>query len=213
MAVRASSGILLFFIVVFFSDKPVWASETPPAAFPYQSFINAGDHAITTPVIFPYRENDGPYPRRAALYSALLPGLGQVYNRKYYKVPVIYLAGAGIFWGITHNNDQFSELRDAYRIRDAGGIDPYHIDAPPNNNPVYTTDQLINAREFYRRNRDIFIIAMSALYVLNVVDAYVDAHLYEFEVSEQLSLHLHWNTENLLFTKDVRPFAGVILKF
>lgn len=137
-----------------------------------------------------------PSPGGAALRSTIVPGWGQAYNGKYYKVPLIYGIGAGLIYGISYNHGYFDDLRDAYLLRqdeDAELLDPYHPDTTVEGKPRYNLDQLVSAREFYRRNRDLFAIGFAAFYVLNIVDAYVDAHLYEFDVSDDLTLRWNWD--------------------
>ena len=120
-------------------------------------------------------------PHKASVYSALLPGAGQVYNKKYWKVPIIY-AGIGSAGYFVYDNDlKYNQYRDAYLSRKEGGTDEY-ID-------IYTEGQLITIMEYYERNRDLSYIMAAAIYFLNIVDASVDAHLFDFDVSDDLSLH------------------------
>ncbi|HLG34131.1 MAG TPA: DUF5683 domain-containing protein [Bacteroidia bacterium] len=121
-------------------------------------------------------------PSRAVLYSAILPGAGQAYNKKYWKIPIIY-AGIGVLvYAIDFNQNNYSTFKDAYIIRtdgDSTTTDEY---------PRYTDDNLKTLFEYYRRNRDLSYILISTLYVLNILDAYVDAELFYFDVSDKLSL-------------------------
>jgi hypothetical protein len=119
-------------------------------------------------------------PAKAAFYSAILPGLGQAYNKKYWKIPLVYGAlGTGIYF-YSKNNTKYHQYRDAYKRRLAG----YHDD-----DFQYLDDsRLIAGQRFYQRNRDISIIVTTAFYILNIVDANVDAHLIQFNVNDNLSL-------------------------
>jgi hypothetical protein len=132
-------------------------------------------------------------PSTAAILSTILPGAGQVYNRSFWKVPVVYGGFAVIAYGIHFNHGRYTDFRDAYKIRlkdDPDNLDPYHPSVP-NDLPKYAHEsQLLAQREYYRRNRDLFIISSVVLYALNIVDAYVDAHLKEFEISDDLSLKI-----------------------
>ncbi len=122
-------------------------------------------------------------PTTATIRSAMLPGLGQIYNKKYWKVPVIYagLGASGYF--IVRNTRQYNEFRDALIARN----DPDATDAYQG---IYTEQQLNTIKSTYRRWRDLSYISFIAVYVLQVVDANVDAHLYDFDVSDDLSLRL-----------------------
>lgn len=118
-------------------------------------------------------------PSKAAFYSAILPGLGQAYNKKYWKIPIVYAAiGAGVY-SYTWNNKRYHAYRDAYKQRLAGKPDDYQ----------YLDDsRLIEGQKFYQKNRDLSAIVTVALYILNIVDANVDAHLLQYNVNNNLSL-------------------------
>jgi len=118
-------------------------------------------------------------PAKAAFYSAVLPGLGQIYNRQYWKIPIVYGAiGAGIYF-YTVNNNEYNRFRTAYFDRQNGLPDEF---------PVYSDDVLIEAQKYYRRQRDTALMLSILAYVLNIVDANVSAHLKQWNVSDDLSL-------------------------
>lgn len=119
-------------------------------------------------------------PAKAAFYSAILPGLGQAYNKKYWKIPIVYGAiGSGIYF-YTWNNKKYHQFRDAYKKRLAnepgGGLD--YLD----------TSRLVSGQKFYQKNRDLSLLISVGLYILNIVDANVDAHLIQFNVNDNLSV-------------------------
>jgi hypothetical protein len=118
-------------------------------------------------------------PSKAAFYSAILPGLGQAYNKKYWKIPIVYGAiGASLYFYID-NNKKYHSYRDAYKSRLLGH---------DNDQYQYLDDsRLIAAQRFYQRNRDLSLLVSVGFYILNIVDANVDAHLIQFNVSEKLS--------------------------
>ena len=119
-------------------------------------------------------------PAKAAFYSAVLPGLGQVYNKSYWKVPLVYAAlGTGIYFYV-NNTRQYNRYRDAYKRR----LEGYNDDEFSN----LDDSRLITGQRFYQKNRDLSLIITFGLYVLNVVDASVDAHLAQFNVNENLSI-------------------------
>ena len=120
-------------------------------------------------------------PARAAFYSAVLPGLGQAYNKKYWKIPIVYGAMGTSLYYYTWNNRKYNQYRDAYKNRLAG----YN-----NDKFQYLDDsRLIQAQRFHQRNRDISLLLTVGFYILNIVDANVDAHLLQFNVNDNLSLH------------------------
>jgi hypothetical protein len=123
--------------------------------------------------------------RRAVRYSAMLPGLGQAYNRKYWKIPIIYGLGGFTTYSAIQSSRLYIRHRNAYRLRvdnDPSTIDEF---AGQMNNAV-----LRQNRDFYRQQRDLFWILTAGVYALNLIDASVDAHLFDFNVSDNLSMHL-----------------------
>jgi hypothetical protein len=125
-------------------------------------------------------------PRKASFYSAVLPGLGQIYNGKAWKAPIIYAGAAVIGYYYTYNNDRYHEYKDNYLRKLAN--DP--------NNPVdskfkYASDtRILYYMNYWRRNRDLLVLGMAALYLANIVDATVDAYLYDYSISPDLSLKI-----------------------
>ena len=121
-------------------------------------------------------------PSKAALYSAILPGLGQVYNRKYWKVPIIGVGAGALIYGLNFNQSNFSMFKQELikRQQGLGNLDP-DLDR-------YSDANLNELQDFYRRNRDLTIVGLALLYALNIIDATVDAHLFEFNVDDDLSM-------------------------
>jgi len=118
-------------------------------------------------------------PSKAAFFSAILPGLGQAYNKKYWKIPIVYAAiGTGVY-SYTWNNKKYNEFRNAYKNRLAG---------IPDDLQFLDDERLIQGQKFYQKNRDLSAIVTVILYILNIVDANVDAHLMQFNVSDDLSM-------------------------
>jgi len=123
-----------------------------------------------------------PSPAKAAMLSATLPGMGQIYNRKYWKVPIIYAGFGTLYYFLDMNNSEYQKWRQAWIAR---------VDGNPNtvdDFPRHSTAMLERAMDFYRRNLEITYILTAALYLLNILDASVDAHLMNFDVGEELSL-------------------------
>lgn len=125
-------------------------------------------------------------PSRAAFYSAVLPGLGQAYNKRYWKIPIIYAGmAAGVYFHIKNDKD-FDRFRNAYKRRLAGFTDDEFFG--DGETPIISNERLINAQETAQKNKDVSIIVALAFYLVNIVDANVDAHLRQFNVSEDLSI-------------------------
>ncbi len=126
-------------------------------------------------------------PQRAAVLSAALPGLGQLYNGKWYKVPFIYGGYAGLYFGWQFNNKNFSLYNDIYKNipRDAPTDSLYTVEGYE-----LTKDNVYKAQEYYRRYRDLSLIGVGMLYLLNVIDATVDAYMFNYDISDDLSLEI-----------------------
>ena len=119
-------------------------------------------------------------PSKAAFYSAIFPGAGQIYNKKYWKLPLVYGAlGTTIYFYIS-NNKKYNQYRDAYKRRLEGFYD--------DNFSYLDNTRLIAAQKFYQNNRDLSTLLTGLFYVLNIVDANVDAHLMQFNVNEKLTV-------------------------
>lgn len=123
-------------------------------------------------------------PRKATLLSTFLPGAGQFYNKKYWKIPVIYAAGGAAVYGVIFYSKEYNSFRQAYKIRLATGTDE---DSYYNR---FQTATLQSNRDYYRYYRDLSYILFGAVYVLQIVDAVVDAHFYDFKITEELSMHV-----------------------
>ena len=117
-------------------------------------------------------------PAKAAFYSAVLPGLGQIYNKQYWKLPLVYGAiGTGLYF-YNLNVTEYNRFRTAYFNR---------LNGLPDEFPMYSTDVLIRAQKIYRRQRDTAVLLTILAYVLNIVDANVSAHLKQWNVDDNLS--------------------------
>lgn len=138
-----------------------------------------------------------PTPRKAVIYSAIFPGLGQIYNRKYWKLPILYGGFVGFTYAITWNNGYYRDYLGGYQdIMDSNpetnrwqnllpfGMDPESVDQK------WFTDVLQQRKDYYRYYRDLSIIGTFALYLLAIVDSYVDAQLFDFDMSPDLSMRI-----------------------
>lgn len=152
---------------------------------------------------------DYPKPGRAALLSAILPGSGQIYNKRWWKLPIVYGAlGTALYFEID-NVKQYRELRDNYK---------WVVDEDPNTNPteepyIYMdATTLKNYRDQWERYVEISSLILGMVYLLQVTDAYVDAHLHSFDVSDNLSLRFQPKIEST-YGFGATFGAGVSLQF
>ncbi|HLT24553.1 MAG TPA: DUF5683 domain-containing protein [Ignavibacteria bacterium] len=135
-----------------------------------------------TPKTFRMRKN----PWVAVGLSAVIPGAGQFYNESYWKIPVILGAGGLLGYQILRNNDRYNEYKDLYE---------QSLVITPGGNPI-----IKEQRDNFRDQRDEFIIYFGLFYLINLVDAYVDAHLYDFDVSEEMRVSMMKGSELMKFT-------------
>jgi hypothetical protein len=141
-------------------------------------------------------------PARAAFYSAVIPGLGQAYNKKYWKIPIIYAAlGAGLYFYFDNGNE-YDRYRDAYKRRLAGYTDDEFYG-------TINDSGLIEAQTTLQRNQEISLLVTIGIYVLNIIDANVDAHLLQFNVDDNLSFKPRYNMNEF----DKRGDLGLTVNF
>jgi len=164
-----------------------------------------------------------PDPHRATWLAAIVPGLGQIYNRSYWKLPLVYGAFMGCIYAISWNNTQYTDYRQAYR--DILSDEVLSTDPKRSYNAIlpkgYTIETMggreqytstLNSRQnLYRRYRDISIAATVAVYVLTIIDAYVDAQLFDYDISSDLSVNV--TPEVYLDSQFNNHAAGVHLAF
>ena len=123
-------------------------------------------------------------PNTAALYSAALPGLGQAYNKQYWKIPILYGGGLVIGYYMNYNHKLYVQYRDGIiAIKDGD-------DRTTPFNPRLQLRDYERQAEYWRRNRDLLFISAILIYVLNIVDAHVDAHLELFTIDDDISLRV-----------------------
>jgi len=135
-------------------------------------------------------------PRKATIYSAVFPGLGQLYNRKYWKVPLVYGGFATLGYFINFNNEQYSIYKQAYS--DIIDKDPYtnsflKLKVNPSllqpDRISNFTEALRRQKDYWRRNRDLVVIGTVVFYAVNIIDASVDAHFFNFNISDDLTIN------------------------
>ena len=211
---------IIFFILVLIGIIPVYSERQEPVVIPPGEptdttvYVDGkillrtpleteeepdSEMTIVTDDNHPYglenKREFNPSPERAVWMSALFPGLGQIYNRRYWKLPIVVGGFMGLGYATNWNNVQLQEYSQAYR--DIMDNDPstnsYMNFFPPNTqesslNKTWLTNVLKSRRDYYRRNRDLCIISCVGLYLLCMVDAYVDASLAHFDISPDLSI-------------------------
>ena len=145
-------------------------------------------------------------PRKAAIRSAIIPGLGQIYNKKYWKVPIVWGA-LGVTGSVfIYNLTTYRDLRLAVQVRT--DMMPPTLDSSRQHlvDPIYMNidmNALRSYRDEYRRNIDYTVLVFILLWGLNVVDAAVDAHLKSFDVSPDLSFKIKPGKSNLAGTTGI----------
>jgi hypothetical protein len=146
-----------------------------------------------------------PNPVKATWLAMIFPGGGQIYNRKYWKLPIFYGGLAGCAYALTWNNKMYKDYAQAYRdiMDDNPNTNSYLTLLPTASS--YSTSQLSSIlkkrKDLYRRYRDMSIFSVIAVYLLSIVDAYVDAELSNFDISPDLSMHVEpvfMNNNNII---------------
>ncbi len=144
--------------------------------------------------------------RKASIMSAILPGLGQAYNKKYWKIPIIYAGLGGFGYMFLTNNKQYNLYRAnviAYNDNDSSTVPSL---------PEYSSDQSQVLKLQYRKYRDFAVIGFSIVYLINIIDANVDAHLRTFDVSDDLSINLDPWQSTYKTSSGYRTATGLSIK-
>jgi hypothetical protein len=156
------------------------------------------DRTISKKIVF-----DPLSPAKASFYSAILPGLGQAYNKQYWKIPIVYgglTAGISIY---SYQNKQYNRYRDAYKSRVLGFTDDEFFE------DEITDETIIKAQSYHKKNRDLALLSTILFYILNIVDANVSAHLAQFSVNEDLTLNPNIYQDDISF----QPKIGLTLNY
>lgn len=172
------------------------------AKTPYEAEMQDDEpHTVVVADDYGFDENGkkifNPDPTRAVWMSALCPGLGQIYNRRYWKLPIVVAGFMGLGYGTSWNNTQYRDYYNGYMDLMSGDPDKksYMNFFPPNTdesslNKDWLQSVLKNRKNYYRRNRDLCIICMVGVYLIAILDAYVDAQLAHFDISPDLTLDI-----------------------
>lgn len=134
--------------------------------------------------------NFKPDPNKSLWLGLTFPGAGQIYNRKYWKLPIIYGGAMGVAYAVSYYGGHYNDYMKGYRdYLDSDPNTNYHLELIPQGYPESSAGNYVKNRvNSYRRYRDIFIVVGVAVYALSVIDAYVDAQLADFDISTDLSM-------------------------
>jgi hypothetical protein len=147
-------------------------------------------------------------PVRATMYAAALPGLGQIYNRKYWKVPIVYAGFGALGYAVSFNTRNYNTFITAYQDftdiipetdsyldllvnQDPAQYDPVLYPESYNpSNEAWVRTTLLNGVDYYRRYRDLSYIGITAWYLLTIIEAHVDASLFDYDISDNLRAYI-----------------------
>ncbi len=168
-------GVILILSLSIFSYAQ--ASLAPP----YVTDIN---YETTAKITLRKDSTNWSRPKKVTVMAMIFPGVGQIYNKKYWKAGIVYAGFGGLMYSYKLSSDSLAKYQNILITKlnkDSATVDNY---------PTLTAAGAARSRDFYRRNRDFTIIGFVALYALQIIDANVDAHLKEFDINENLSLHI-----------------------
>lgn len=195
---RLIPGTIALLICIMLQAAPIRAQEITVGPDSVQVPVAETVALADTAVKEGFFLNRWNRPQKAAFYSAVLPGLGQAYNKAYWKIPIIYATGTVLGYFLITNNNTYQDLRKALLIRrdgDSTTVDAFSSHPTLGEEYPGGDRNLQYNRDVFRRNRDLTILLAVLAYGLNIAEAYVHAHLKEFDVSDDLSMRL---TPNLL---------------
>lgn len=175
------------------------------AAATYIYFI--GDAAIN------YKTNDVSHVKKATTLSTICPGAGQIYNKSYWRVPIVIGGMASTIYTIDWNNRGYKRFKTAYALRVDYDKNPekYPGGAADEFRGAYSATFLKNLKDSYRRNRDLCILLTAGVYMLQIIDAHVDAHLQDYDISDDLTMNLEPYVDYL--PVESQPLFGVNMSF
>ena len=146
--------------------------------------------SLSSSTSIPLYANFRPDPNMSMWLALAIPGAGQIYNRKYWKLPIVYGIGVGIGYAIAYTHRNYTDFRNAYQSYNSSQPDPslYEPMIPSGYPESSYSTYFKNQMDSYRRSRDISIVAAVIAYALQVIDAFVDAQLSDFDVSPDLNV-------------------------
>jgi len=177
-----SLATLLLCLLFVKSSNPLFAQDSASAIEPDSLIIlekNAEPIVSDTVAIISYAKRFDP--QKALLYAAILPGAGQVYNKKYWKVPLVYGGFAFLGYYINLYNDNYRKYRsELFTVVNTTNLSASNLNET----------QLRSVIDRYRRERDLFIVFTGLWYALQIIDAHVDSHLKEFDLNPNLQVRV-----------------------
>lgn len=200
------SFFLTFIISCLFNFSFVFAQGTKPSIPKKTEKNDTSQSSIINlqSTIIPHS------PRKATIMSALLPGLGQAYNKKYWKIPILYGGFIACYLYFDYNQTGYTKYNDAYKASINPATKNYPFQGRTYNYDtlhLYSENiRLIN--ESYRKYRDLSVILIVGVYLLNIIDANVDGHLFNFDISDNLSL----NAAPYLYLSQNNNYSGISLR-
>ena len=187
------------------NDKPQQTKEVDSIA------QNMEGEGVTFEEVIKQKSINPLAPSKAAFYSAILPGLGQIYNKRYWKVPIVWGAiGTGIY-AYSYNNTEYRRARNAFKRRLAGFTDDEF--SREDGTPIISDEALQEAQENTQRDRDLALVITIALYALNIIDANVDSHLKQYNVSDDLAIDFNPYLDINPFTNEPNYGMAMVIKF
>ena len=175
----------LLILMGFFLCQPLWGQVKPPVDSLSIPVNNTISKKVADSLVIKKHS-----PRRATMLSLVCPGLGQAYNRKYWKMPIVYAGFGTLGYFFKTNHSEYIKFKNAYNFVTTPGTETL----PPVNDYVtrYRRDKtlLLSGRDFYRRNLELTYIITGVFYVLVAIDAQVDAQFFNFDVSDDLTLNV-----------------------
>lgn len=195
----SASLLLLSSLTLIAQDPDSIRNRRKPVVISDSTFQQAEDEAVL------FEEVSTLDPQRAAILSALFPGLGQVYNKQYWKVPIVVTGMVAFGHFINYNHQVYDGLRNAALLVADGQPNPYA-------EIINSESRLVQQRDRFRRQRDFMIILGAAFYILQIVDAHVSAHLEEFRINEKLAITIEPSIQPTPVFSQATGFS-VILRF
>jgi len=160
-------------------------------------FISFVSNSFTQESKPSFNELDPLEPSKAAFYSAVFPGAGQAFNKKYWKIPIVYTAIGTSIYSYDFNQKKYWNYRNAYKSRKAG----YNNDEFQN--LILEDNRLLDGADFHKKNRDLSMVFIIGFYILNILDANIDAHLKQYNIDENLTLLPYYEKETNINSESV----------
>lgn len=207
---------LLFLQVGLSQEEEEKKEKVPPQPTAVDTLAqNLENKGITVQEVTYEKQRINPLaPSNAAFYSAILPGLGQIYNKRYWKAPIVWGALTTGIYVYSTNNTNYRSARDAFKRRIAGFEDDDFFDINGDGvGPDVSDEALQDAQERTQRDRDLALVITLALYALNIIDANVDAHLKQYNVDDNLSVDFQPYLDLNTVTNQPNYGMALVVKF